>query len=136
MKLSIWLKDQDKVSETPVSLASLNFLCEALSFGYIFLRLANENKNIKSVHLIISGRVQGVGFRYSIKQIATRHHIKGWIRNRDDGRVEIGAEGTDQQVDAFIRKVGLGTFFARVEDIEIQTCVPQYYTTFDIKATM
>ncbi|MET1248975.1 acylphosphatase [Sporolactobacillus sp. STCC-11] len=98
--------------------------------------MVKENDAMKSVHLIVSGRVQGVGFRYFIKQIAAQHYIKGWIRNRDDGRVEIAAEGTAQQVDSFIRKIRRGTFLARVEDIEIHMCAPQNYTAFDEKATV
>jgi acylphosphatase len=98
--------------------------------------MANENEGIKSVRLMVSGRVQGVGFRYCIKQIAAQYRIKGWIRNRDDGRVEIAAEGTDQQVNSFIRKTRRRTFLVRVEDVEIQLCEPQNYTAFEIKATM
>ncbi|MFT8310312.1 MAG: acylphosphatase [Sporolactobacillus sp.] len=95
-----------------------------------------EHEAMKSVHLMVSGRVQGVGFRYFIKQIASQYHIKGWIRNRDDGRVELAAEGTDRQVDLFIRKMRRGTFLARVEGVEIQLREPQNYSAFDLKATL
>lgn len=98
--------------------------------------MVHENETIKGVRLMVSGRVQGVGFRYFVKQIADQLHIKGWIRNRDDGRVEIMAEGTERQVGSFIRQVRQGTFLARVEDIEIHICAPQNDTAFDIKATM
>jgi acylphosphatase len=98
--------------------------------------MVKENEDMKSVRLVLSGRVQGVGFRYFVKQIAAQHHVKGWIRNRDDGHVEIAAEGTDQQVDSFIRKTRRGTFLARVEDMELHSCALQNYTAFDIKATI
>jgi acylphosphatase len=98
-------------------------------------KMANENEGIKSVRLMVSGRVQGVGFRYYVKQVAAQHKIKGWIRNRDDGRMEIAAEAARQQVDAFSRKVGRGTFLARVEGVDSQLCEPQNYTAFEIKAT-
>ncbi|WP_156031479.1 acylphosphatase [Sporolactobacillus terrae] len=64
-----------------------------------------ENEKVMCVRLLVTGRVQGVGFRYFIKQTAAKHSVNGWVRNRDDGRVEIAAEGTRQQVDAFLQKV-------------------------------
>ncbi|GEB78168.1 acylphosphatase [Sporolactobacillus inulinus] len=95
-----------------------------------------ENEKVISVRILVTGRVQGVGFRYFIKQTAAQHSVNGWVRNRDDGRVEIAAEGTRQQVDAFIQKVRRGTFFARVKAMDIQMHQPQNYIGFEIKATM
>ncbi|WP_353949148.1 acylphosphatase [Sporolactobacillus sp. Y61] len=91
---------------------------------------------IKSVQIMVSGRVQGTGFRYFSKQVAAQCHINGWIRNRDDGRVEIAAEGSPEQVYSFVRKIRRGTFLARVKDMDIHDCMPQGYTEFEIKATM
>jgi acylphosphatase len=51
-------------------------------------------------HLVVSGRVQGVGFRYSTQRQATRLGLCGWVRNTDDGKVEIMAEGPLSAVDA------------------------------------
>ncbi|MGM0941624.1 MAG: acylphosphatase [Bacillota bacterium] len=52
-------------------------------------------------HAIISGRVQGVGFRYTAKQKADELGVTGWIRNNEDGTVELDAEGNMDQVDQF-----------------------------------
>ncbi len=57
------------------------------------------------VHIIFSGRVQGVGFRYAIYQKAIQHDVKGWVRNNDDGTVEMEAEGTKKQLKTFVRSL-------------------------------
>ena len=59
------------------------------------------------------GRVQGVGFRYSVRQIATGFDIAGWIRNLPDGRVELLAAGDAEEVAAFLQAIhdsDLGSF--------------------------
>lgn len=55
--------------------------------------------------MIYSGRVQGVGFRYSVKQIAAGFDVTGWVRNLSDGTVEMLAAGAAGEVDAFIEAV-------------------------------
>jgi acylphosphatase len=58
-----------------------------------------------SVQVFYEGRVQGVGFRYSVKQIAKGFSITGWIRNLQDGRVEMQASGEAEELDAFLQTV-------------------------------
>lgn len=60
-----------------------------------------------------SGRVQGVGFRYQAKSVATGYEVTGTVRNLDDGRVELIAEGAREELEAFraaIRDSGLAGF--------------------------
>ena len=67
-----------------------------------------------------SGRVQGVGFRYTVKSITTGYEVTGTVRNLDDGRVELIAEGEREELDAFrqaIRESGLGRLIQREEEI-------------------
>jgi acylphosphatase len=67
-----------------------------------------------------SGRVQGVGFRYTVKSITPGFEITGTVRNLDDGRVEVVAEGEREELDAFrqaIRESGLGRLIQREEEI-------------------
>jgi acylphosphatase len=52
-----------------------------------------------------SGRVQGVGFRYTTQSIAHRYAVSGYVRNQPDGRVELLAEGEPNELDAFLREV-------------------------------
>ena len=49
-----------------------------------------------------SGRVQGVGFRYSTKQLAKGFDVLGWVRNLGDGRVELQIMGDEEELDEFI----------------------------------
>jgi acylphosphatase len=55
--------------------------------------------------VIYSGRVQGVGFRYTTHAIARRHPVSGYVRNRSDGSVELEAQGTATAVDEFLSEV-------------------------------
>ncbi|MCO7124402.1 acylphosphatase [Sporolactobacillus shoreicorticis] len=95
-----------------------------------------ELGKMRSVELILSGRVQGVGFRYFTKQLAAQYHINGWVRNKDDGRVEIAAEGTNHQINQFIQAIGRGNFLAKIRDMDIHDFEPGHYTSFDIRATV
>lgn len=68
------------------------------------------------------GRVQGVGFRYSVKQIATGFDLAGSVRNLDDGRVQLEAGGDAREVQAFleaIRNSELGSLIRHSEELEI-----------------
>jgi acylphosphatase len=56
-------------------------------------------------HLYYSGRVQGVGFRYTVKNIAMRHNISGYVRNLPDGRVELIVEGPEEEMDQLLTAV-------------------------------
>ena len=76
----------------------------------------------KSVHIIVSGRVQGVFFRASTREMALQLAINGFVRNMSDGRVEIVATGPLASIDRFIRWCRQGPPDARVEDIQITEC--------------
>lgn len=73
---------------------------------------------------VISGRVQGVGFRYFIEAAATREGIHGWVRNLPDGRVEASAEGDAEAIDRFEGKLHQGPPGARVDRVDIEDTVP------------
>ena len=63
-----------------------------------------------------SGKVQGVGFRYAVKTVATGFEVSGTIRNLPDGRVELISEGAKDELEAFreaIRDSGLGHFIEK-----------------------
>ena len=70
--------------------------------------------------VLYSGRVQGVGFRYTAKQVAAGYAVTGTVRNLADGRVELMAEGARDELEAFrqgLRDAGLDGFI-RQEDVQ------------------
>jgi acylphosphatase len=76
-------------------------------------------------HFYVSGRVQGVGFRFYAERIANREGIQGWVRNLPDGRVEASAEGEAEAVERFEIKLRQGPTGARVEHVEVEDTVPR-----------
>ena len=73
----------------------------------------------KQVRVVISGRVQGVGFRYWTGDQAERHGLDGWVRNRRDGTVEAVFAGEAAVVDDMVAACATGPRFARVEDVAV-----------------
>ncbi len=78
---------------------------------------------------VISGRVQGVGFRFFAEDAAAREGLHGWVRNLPDGRVEIFAEGEAEAVERFERKIGHGPPRAQVTDLRVEEAQPTWRTT-------
>lgn len=92
------------------------------------------NKTIKSVKIIISGHVQGVGFRYSAIQVAKHYNISGWVKNNLDGTVEIVASGQEDKLDSFINKIKSSpTPFARIHDVTINYISNYEQKGFNVK---
>jgi acylphosphatase len=71
-----------------------------------------------SMHVVISGKVQGVGFRWFVRVAARQLDLRGWVRNLEDGTVEVAASGSEERLDEFRRKLGQGPEGARVEKLE------------------
>jgi acylphosphatase len=69
------------------------------------------------VRLLVSGRVQGVGFRWFVREAARQHRLAGWVRNRPDGGVELEASGDDAAFRQFIEELREGPPGARVDEI-------------------
>ena len=61
--------------------------------------------NRRRVRVLYSGRVQGVGFRYTVRSVASGFELTGAVRNLPDGRVELLAEGTGVELQAFVQAV-------------------------------
>jgi acylphosphatase len=72
------------------------------------------------VRLMISGRVQAVGFRAFVEYEATRRGLRGWVRNRRDGALEAVIAGPTEAVDAMIEACRRGPPAARVESFDVQ----------------
>lgn len=83
---------------------------------------------------VISGDVQGVGFRYFAQRSAARHQVRGYVRNLDDGRVEALAEGSASAVEEFKHDLATGPSYSRVEHMEETVLEPSgRYPTFRIE---
>lgn len=61
--------------------------------------------NRSRLHIFYSGRVQGIGFRYTVKALATGFELSGTVANLPDGRVELVAEGAKDELEAFRRAI-------------------------------
>jgi len=72
------------------------------------------------LRLIVGGRVQGVGFRYFVRERGRELGLAGWVRNRPDGAVELEVEGPADGVERLRRLVAKGPEGARVERVEVQ----------------
>lgn len=75
--------------------------------------------SLTRVHLLISGEVQGVGYRASARDEARRLGLAGWVRNLDSGEVEAEVEGPDELVDRFIQWCWKGPPASLVSDIQV-----------------
>lgn len=78
----------------------------------------------------VSGRVQGVGFRWFVQKKASELGIKGWARNEDDGRVQVYAVGTPEQLDNLSGALHLGPRGADVRGVEQHEAVMQQLSSF------
>ena len=78
---------------------------------------------------VISGRVQGVGFRFFTEAAASREGLHGWVQNVPDGTVEIWAEGEQESMERFERNVRQGPPGARVTDVQIEDLSPSHRVT-------
>ena len=74
---------------------------------------------LKRIHVFVTGRVQGVFFRQSTRVMAIKNNVNGWVRNLDDGRVEIVAEGEESNINSFIDWCKTGPANSRVDEFEL-----------------
>jgi len=84
-------------------------------------------------HIIISGKVQGVGFRYWLYQAAKQRNIDGWVRNKISGEVEALLIGDDVKIDNLIRLCEKGPPSSKVTKIKVQNYQKEFLKkSFDI----
>jgi acylphosphatase len=84
-------------------------------------------------HVFVRGAVQGVGFRWFAKELADSMGLTGWIRNREDGSVELEVEGRADSLDEFERRLRTGNPSARVKEIVAETVAPRGGNGFEIR---
>ncbi len=86
----------------------------------------------KSVRLYITGTVQGIFFRAFIKENAERYNVKGFVRNLEDGRVEVFLEGDADAVNKMIELCKKGPKHSQIKKVEIKDERFQDFKTFKI----
>jgi acylphosphatase len=82
--------------------------------------VVRDGKSTRRVKAIVTGRVQGVSYRASTCAEARRLGLVGWVKNRDDGAVELEAEGADAQVAALLAWCEQGPPAARVDRVAVE----------------
>jgi acylphosphatase len=85
----------------------------------IYLESCPVNDDRQTRRYLVSGRVQGVGFRWFVEREAAQLGITGWVRNREDGRVEVMATGTREQLGTLHSKLRDGPRAARVDEVAV-----------------
>ena len=84
--------------------------------------------------LVVSGHVQGVGFRWFTEREALKRDVRGYVRNLADGRVEVIAQGEKETLLQFCERVRRGPPASRVEDVRIErVTVDDTLATFDVR---
>ncbi|WP_417561773.1 acylphosphatase [Microbacterium sp.] len=89
----------------------------------------------RRVHVVVSGLVQGVGYRYTLRLVADEAGVSGWVRNRRDGTVEAELEGTIAQVDEVLAWMAEGPPGSRVTGARVQDAAPVGPTGFTVRPT-
>ena len=95
--------------------------------------LTDTSTSLQRRTCYFSGRVQGVGFRYTVHNLAMPHNVRGYVRNLPDGRVELVMEGPDQDMDHLLDSIRqkMNQFIKRVDtQVEPPT---NTFTGFSIK---
>ncbi|MFJ4038536.1 acylphosphatase [Microbacterium sp. NPDC090007] len=90
---------------------------------------------MRTVTITLSGRVQGVGFRYALQDEASRRGVAGWVRNRRDGSVEARLTGDPDAVEDVIAWAHEGPTAARVDDVDVLDGVAEALEGFEIRPT-
>lgn len=83
--------------------------------------------------VLISGRVQGVAYRYSCRIVAQQHGVAGWVRNLPDGTVEAVFEGSPEEVDRLVEWSRHGPRYAEVADVRVHAEEPEGISEFQVR---
>lgn len=83
---------------------------------------------------IVSGRVQGVGFRLFVSALARRMNVAGWVRNLPDGCVEVAGSAENDVLELFERELRRGPELSRVDSVEIHDISGGGWKGFEVRA--
>lgn len=88
--------------------------------------------NVRHARIIITGRVQGVGYRFAARTMAQSLGLKGFVKNQTDGSVYVEAEGIEYRLDQFVQWCHKGPTYANVENVSVESGDVKGYRYFDI----
>jgi acylphosphatase len=92
--------------------------------------LTKPEAGIEGRRWFVHGRVQGVGFRWFVEKNAREIGLSGWVRNEDDGRVQVYAAGTHDQLNTLAARLHRGPLHAEVRGVEEQQAPVQQLGSF------
>jgi acylphosphatase len=87
----------------------------------------------RAVDVVVTGRVQGVSFRYYAERTARRLGVTGWVRNEPDGSVAAHLEGDPEAVDAMLAWLHQGPPAASVEQVDVRAATPTDARSFEVR---
>ncbi len=88
---------------------------------------------MKTIHIIVTGRVQGVGFRYFTVRCANNLGLRGWVRNLPDGGVEAVIQGQDDSIEQMIELLQEGPRASIVTDLKIEEIEQEEFSGFTMR---
>ncbi|MDE2142402.1 MAG: acylphosphatase [Elusimicrobia bacterium] len=94
----------------------------------------SEADPLTRLHVSVRGQVQGVGFRWYAKELADSLGLTGWVRNREDGSVELEAEGRAVTLDDYVVRLRTGNPSARVDAIDVTPAASRGGHGFEIRS--
>jgi acylphosphatase len=91
-------------------------------------------ERVKSVRVVVRGRVQGVFFRATTAQRAVELGVRGWVRNRPDGSVEAHCEGPEAAVDTLVAWCEIGPSRSRVDSVVSENAADERANGFEVRS--
>ncbi|MDD5581908.1 MAG: acylphosphatase [Candidatus Marinimicrobia bacterium] len=94
----------------------------------------DQKKPLITREYVLTGRVQGVGFRWFTHNLASYYNIKGYVKNQPDGSVLVVAQGTKEMLELFEKRLAEGPTYALIRNMTKETIeTDERYSRFDIR---
>ncbi len=89
---------------------------------------------MKRYYIVFEGQVQGVGFRWVLMRLAHMYNLTGWVRNRDDGKVDCELQGDALSIFDLIAKAHSASYYVRIDNYSAREIEPvEHETSFDVR---
>lgn len=88
---------------------------------------------MKRYYIIFEGRVQGIGFRYFVQSTAAQYGLTGWVRNMDNGMVDLEVQGEEPLIHKFMTVIRKGNRYIRIDDFSMKAIALGVDDRFRIK---